>query len=126
MLSDHYSKHSSSFRLDVPLHDLLTKPTRLSSVLLPAGEPQSFPDPVFPRRPDLLGALEEQPGSNPPEKRTWTPAQIYRTMQGWLFPYIHSRVTAGDFHPLIAYLFTEFKCNLDCHYCWAFDNKVKG
>jgi sulfatase maturation enzyme AslB (radical SAM superfamily) len=23
-------------------------------------------------------------------------------------------------------LFTEFKCNLDCHYCWAFDNKVKG
>ncbi len=126
MLSDQHSKHSSSFRLDVPLHDLLTKPTRLSSVLLPAGEPQSFPDPVFPRRPDLLGALEEQPGSNPPEKRTWTPAQIYRTMQGWLFPYIHSRVTAGDFHPLIAYLFTEFKCNLDCHYCWAFDNKVKG
>ena len=47
-------------------------------------------------------------------------------MQGWLFPYIRSRVTAGDFHPLIAYLFTEFKCNLDCHYCWAFDNKVKG
>ena len=47
-------------------------------------------------------------------------------MQGWLFPYIRSRVTAGDFHPLISYLFSEFKCNLDCHYCWAFDNKVKG
>jgi len=47
-------------------------------------------------------------------------------MRGWLFPYIRSRVTSGDFHPLIAYLFTEFKCNLDCHYCWAFDNKVKG
>jgi MoaA/NifB/PqqE/SkfB family radical SAM enzyme len=47
-------------------------------------------------------------------------------MQGWLFPYIRSRITAGDFHPLISYLFTEFKCNLDCHYCWAFDNKVKG
>jgi sulfatase maturation enzyme AslB (radical SAM superfamily) len=47
-------------------------------------------------------------------------------MEGWLFPYIRSRVTAGDFHPLISYLFTEFKCNLDCHYCWAFDNQVKG
>jgi MoaA/NifB/PqqE/SkfB family radical SAM enzyme len=23
-------------------------------------------------------------------------------------------------------LFTEWKCNLDCHYCWAFDNRVKG
>ena len=32
----------------------------------------------------------------------------------------------GDFHPIIAYLFTEWKCNLDCHYCWAFDNSVKG
>ena len=47
-------------------------------------------------------------------------------MQGWLFPYIRSRVTSGDFHPSISYLFTEWKCNLDCHYCWAFDNSVKG
>jgi pyruvate-formate lyase-activating enzyme len=32
----------------------------------------------------------------------------------------------GEFHPIIAYLFTEWNCNLDCHYCWAFDNTVKG
>ena len=32
----------------------------------------------------------------------------------------------ANFHPIIAYLFTEWKCNLDCHYCWAFDNTVKG
>ena len=47
-------------------------------------------------------------------------------MRGWLFPYMRSRVMPGDFHPIIAYLFTEWKCNLDCHYCWAFDNRVKG
>jgi MoaA/NifB/PqqE/SkfB family radical SAM enzyme len=47
-------------------------------------------------------------------------------MRGWLFPYIKSRALPYDFHPLIAYLFTEWKCNLDCHYCWAFDNRVKG
>jgi len=47
-------------------------------------------------------------------------------MRGWLFPYIKSRILRGDFHPIIAYLFTEWKCNLDCHYCWAFDNRVKG
>jgi len=29
-------------------------------------------------------------------------------------------------HPIIAYLFTEWKCSLDCHYCWSFDNRVKG
>ena len=33
---------------------------------------------------------------------------------------------AGEFHPLIAYLFNEWKCNLDCEYCWAYDNRVQG
>ena len=47
-------------------------------------------------------------------------------MRSWLFPYLRSRVLPGDFHPIIAYLFTEYKCNLDCHYCWAYDNRVKG
>jgi hypothetical protein len=47
-------------------------------------------------------------------------------MRGWLFPYIKSRVLPHDFHPIISYLFTEWKCNLDCHYCWAFDNHVTG
>jgi MoaA/NifB/PqqE/SkfB family radical SAM enzyme len=51
---------------------------------------------------------------------------VLRAMRGWLFPYVRSRVLPGDFHPIIAYLFTEWKCNLDCHYCWAFDNNVKG
>ena len=32
----------------------------------------------------------------------------------------------GDFHPITAYLFLDYKCNLDCWYCWAFNNKVKG
>jgi sulfatase maturation enzyme AslB (radical SAM superfamily) len=78
---------------------------------------------VFPQRPDLLGPVEESDDWEPPEKRKWKPGQIYHAMQGWLFPYIRSRVTTGDFHPLISYLFTEFKCNLDCHYCWPSTTK---
>jgi MoaA/NifB/PqqE/SkfB family radical SAM enzyme len=58
--------------------------------------------------------------------RHWTPGQIYHAMRGWAFPYFKSRVLLGDFHPIVAYLFTEFKCNLDCHYCYSFDNRVKG
>src|ERR1700722_16388882 len=115
-----------SFRLDVPLHDLLTKSKSIPPGLLPSAKPQTFPDPMFPQHPELLGPVDEAVAWVPPERRKWTSGQIYHAMQGWLFPYIRSRVTAGDFHPLIAYLFTEFKCNLDCHYCWAFDNKVKG
>lgn len=32
----------------------------------------------------------------------------------------------GQLQPLISYLFSEWKCNLDCHYCWSYDNSVKG
>jgi MoaA/NifB/PqqE/SkfB family radical SAM enzyme len=39
---------------------------------------------------------------------------------------MQSRVLHDEFRPLLSYLFTEWKCNLDCHYCWAFDNSVKG
>lgn len=126
MQPEHSAQYPPSFRLDVPLHNLLTQPTAPSQGLEPVGAPQKFPDPVFPQHPGLLGPIDEDNGWTPPEKRSWTSGQIYHTMRGWLFPYIKSRVTAGDFHPPISYLFTEFKCNLDCHYCWAFANKVKG
>jgi MoaA/NifB/PqqE/SkfB family radical SAM enzyme len=51
---------------------------------------------------------------------------VARALRGWLYPYIGSRVRPGEFHPIVSYLFTEWKCNLDCHYCWAYDNRVKG
>jgi MoaA/NifB/PqqE/SkfB family radical SAM enzyme len=59
-------------------------------------------------------------------ERHWTPSQIYHAMRGWVFPYVKSRLLPGDFHPIIAYLFTEYRCNLDCHYCYSYDNRVKG
>jgi MoaA/NifB/PqqE/SkfB family radical SAM enzyme len=43
-----------------------------------------------------------------------------------MFPFFRSRLSAGAFHPIIAYLFSEWKCNLECQYCWAYDNQVKG
>ena len=62
----------------------------------------------------------------PPPKRHYTAEHITRAFRGWAVPWLKSRALPGDFHPIIAYLFTEWKCNLDCHYCWAFDNRVKG
>ncbi|MEE8257893.1 MAG: radical SAM protein, partial [Acidobacteriota bacterium] len=68
----------------------------------------------------------EQASNGRNGRRHWTAPYILRALRGWLVPYVKSRVLPGDFHPIIAYLFTEWKCNLDCHYCWAFDNRVKG
>jgi MoaA/NifB/PqqE/SkfB family radical SAM enzyme len=110
------------FRIDVAIHDVLMR-----SNPLPPTPPQPFgatlPEPIFPQYPEKL----KDPGAEVvPEKRVWSREHIYRTMRGWFFPYIRSRVTPGDFHPITAYLFVEYKCNLDCWYCWAFNNKVKG
>jgi MoaA/NifB/PqqE/SkfB family radical SAM enzyme len=83
----------------------------------------TLPEAIFPQHPELL----DDPGPEQPlEKRRWGPKAIYRSARGWLFPYIRSRVLPGEFHPITAYLFTEYKCNLDCWYCWAYNNKVKG
>jgi len=121
-----------TFRLDVPLHDLLKKPEERRPLPPPppAEELQKLPEPLFPQHSELLtdDVLEADAHGSPtdPYKRHWTPSLVYRGMRGWMFPYFKSRLLPGDFHPIIAYLFTEWKCNLDCHYCWSFDNSVKG
>jgi MoaA/NifB/PqqE/SkfB family radical SAM enzyme len=94
------------------------------------GSTPALPTPVFPQFPDKLGNVEPDPkflpaGDSPYRSRVTTP-MILRALRGWLYPYVKSRVLPGEFHPIIAYLFTEWKCNIDCHYCWAFDNRVKG
>jgi len=110
------------FRIDVDIHNLLMS-SKPGPVLAPAPKGATLPEPVFPQFPEKLA----DPGPERPlEKRDWTWPEVYRKMRGWLFPYIRSRVLPGEFHPITAYLFLEYKCNLDCWYCWAFNNKVKG
>src|SRR6202050_4345449 len=119
-----------SHRLDVPIHSLLNQ-NALRPTVHRTPEGATLPEAVFPQHPELLHDLDEADIAAHQTvlrtgKREWGAAKILDNMRGWLFPYLKSRVRAGDFQPIIAYLFTEWKCNLDCHYCWAFDNSVKG
>jgi radical SAM protein with 4Fe4S-binding SPASM domain len=110
------------FRIDVDIHNLLMHSSP-EPVRAPVSEGMILPEPIFPQYPEKLS----DPGPRTvPETRNWTVPQVYRKMRGWLFPYIRSRVLPGDFHPITAYLFLEYKCNLDCWYCWAFNNQVRG
>jgi MoaA/NifB/PqqE/SkfB family radical SAM enzyme len=125
------TKGPATHRVDVGLHDLLMQPRPRAALEFPGnGQGLKLPTPIFPQRPDLMKDDEEfyraahEAARN--GQRRWTAPLVYRAMRGWLFPYFKSRILRGDFHPIIAYLFTEWKCNLDCHYCWAFDNRVKG
>ena len=76
--------------------------------------------------PSIPGSPEGSGTRVSPEKRKWGAKDVYRYSRGWLVPYMRSRVLPGEFHPITAYLFIEYKCNLDCWYCWSYDNKVKG
>ncbi len=116
------------FRLDVQLHELLTGKTERPKVPPKPTGAETLPTPVFPQRPELIrdhAAVLAEPHI-PAARRYWSPRLVYRAIRGWGVPYFQSRLMRGEFHPIIAYLFTEWKCNLDCHYCWAFDNSVKG
>src|SRR5262245_5784882 len=110
-----------AFRIDVAINELLRHSVHPPTPPKPLGA--TLPEPIFPQYPELRSV----PGpAAPPEKRHWTREQILRKVRGWLIPYIRSRVMPGDFHPITAYLFVEYKCNLDCWYCWSFNNQVKG
>src|SRR5204862_3374443 len=101
-------------RIDQKLHQILYKePTR------PKLEPKPeelLPEPPYPQHP------------NPREmtKREYLTMNGLRTWKTWGAPYFKSRWHSDELRPIIPYLFTEWKCNLDCHYCWSYNNAVKG
>ncbi len=120
------------FRLDVPLHELLQQPSHDPSPHRPElRKAETLPTPVFPQNPELFHDLDEQDIAAHETvvrtgKRHWPASKILKTMKGWMFPYFKSRALPGDFQPIIAYLFTEWKCNLDCHYCWSYKERLLG
>jgi MoaA/NifB/PqqE/SkfB family radical SAM enzyme len=110
-------------RLDTWLQDLTKdQPARTLPPPHPLG-PRTLPEPVFPRHPELLGDVSNDPLV---QVRHWSAPLIYRKMRAWLVPYVKSRVLPGEFHPIIAYLFTDWKCNIDCNYCQSWNNRVRG
>jgi hypothetical protein len=86
------------FRVDVQLHDLLTKPSSPGlppPPVRPKAVPEVLPTPVFPQHPELLldhHPSDWDPRAHPenPYRRRWTAPTIYRALRGWLFPYVKS------------------------------------
>jgi MoaA/NifB/PqqE/SkfB family radical SAM enzyme len=49
-----------------------------------------------------------------------------RAIRRWAIPYLNSHIHAREFRPVLCYLFTEWRCNIDCHYCFQYDNRLPG
>ncbi len=106
---------AAPFRIDLKLHQILYKEASRTT-LAPATEQQVLPEPPYPIQPDPREMSE----------REYQKLNAIRTWRTWGSPYFKSLWHHGELRPIIPYLFTEWKCNLDCHYCWSYNNKVKG
>lgn len=49
-----------------------------------------------------------------------------KAVKRWVIPYLSSLIHKGEFRPVLCYLFTEWKCNVDCYYCHQYDDKREG
>jgi len=49
-----------------------------------------------------------------------------RAFRRWFIPFINSRIHHDEFRPVLCYLFTDWRCNIDCHYCFQFNNALPG
>src|SRR5258706_8205157 len=102
------------FRIDQKLHQILYK-----SEAAPKLEPmpqEVLPEPVYPQKPDPV----------PMTRKEYQKFNAIRTLKSWGSPYFKSRWHSNTLRPIIPYLFTAWKCHLDCHYCWSYNNAVKG
>lgn len=102
-------------RLNNNHFDLALEPSP-TPVLPPPDDPRGLPEPVFP----------QYPATTPRYELLTRKDKALRAFRCWGVPYLQSRLRREPFRPLLSYLFTDWKCNLDCHYCWAFNNTVKG
>jgi MoaA/NifB/PqqE/SkfB family radical SAM enzyme len=103
------------FRVAPKLHQILyLRETRPNPD--PVQDLEVLPEPVFPQvvdRPEMT-------------RSEYQKLNAMRTWKTWGKPYFKSRWHRGELRPIIPYLFTDWKCNLDCHYCWSYNNKIKG
>ena len=103
-----------AYRIDQKLHQILYRePAR---PVFETDPDEVLPEPVYPQHPDPVEMTE----------REWQKLNAFRTWKTWGSPYFKSRWHSNDLRPIIPYLFTDWKCNYDCHYCWSYNNKVKG
>src|SRR3972149_4041677 len=86
----------------------------------PTPDRSSMPTAVYPQGP--------YSDADEPSLVQYQRRNARRIWEAWAKPYFASRSLKNqkELRPIIAYLFTDYKCNLDCHYCWAYNNAVKG
>ena len=103
-----------AFRIDQQLHQILYKPS--ARVQIERNPTDGLPEPPYPQHPE----------PHEMTKGEYLKLNGVRLWKTWGAPFFKSRVHPNKLRPIIPYLFTDWKCNLDCHYCWSYNNTVPG
>src|SRR5437868_6787838 len=111
----HSGVNAPAYRIDQKLHQILYKEPERPKLDL-TGDEEALPEPVYPQHPDPVEMTQKE----------YQRMNAGRTWKTWAKPYFKSRWHSQELRPIIPYLFTDWKCNYDCHYCWSYNNKVKG
>ncbi len=110
-------KAAPEFRVDAKLRDVLVNSGQKGPSESALVVEEGLPEPIYP----------QYSGERWKTDRQFHNFKAWRAWKGLGAPYFKHRLgLAGEIQPLISYLFSEWKCNLDCHYCWSYDNSVKG
>lgn len=49
-----------------------------------------------------------------------------RATRAWAVPFVQTLIHPDEFRPILSYLFTDWRCNMRCSYCYTYDNSVEG
>lgn len=49
-----------------------------------------------------------------------------KAVRKWIIPYFGTRLHSSEFRPILSYLFTEWDCNMRCHYCYTWEKGAPG
>jgi MoaA/NifB/PqqE/SkfB family radical SAM enzyme len=49
-----------------------------------------------------------------------------KAIRRWVVPYVNSCIHSNQFRPVLCYLYTEWRCNIDCYYCFQYNNELPG
>lgn len=73
-----------------------------------------------------MDVLSESALPGPLDLARYRLANGARAFEKWLVPYVGARLRPGRFRPLLSYLFTDWRCNMRCAYCFTYDGSVEG
>ncbi len=65
-------------------------------------------------------------GDIPLKPRKYFLDNLHRGFRSWLLPYMKGRIRPQEFRPVLAFVYTDLNCNMECNYCYSRGKNIPG